>query len=104
MPYSETVWRAFEIASIAYGRADFGIADGRVQIYEINTNPSVKPGENHPSPVRTANLSFAWNAHVDALRALDSKHAGGDFVELDDERLAPHQRRRLIPDRTRRAP
>ncbi len=30
--------RAFDLANIEYGRADYGMVDGAVQIYEINTN------------------------------------------------------------------
>ncbi len=37
--YAETMRDAFDIARIDYGRADFSLMDGRVQVYEINTNP-----------------------------------------------------------------
>ncbi len=39
-PHREQLKRAFEIARIDYGRADYGIVNGKVQIYEINTNPN----------------------------------------------------------------
>ena len=103
MPYAEAMWRAFEIASISYGRADFGLVDGRVQVYEINTNPTVNPGEQHSSATRMASLDFAWSAHLDAIRALDAKYLDRDFVDLVDERLAKHQRRRIPPIRTRKS-
>ena len=41
-PYAEVLRDAFEIAQVNYGRADFGIVDGRIQIFEINTNPDVR--------------------------------------------------------------
>jgi hypothetical protein len=31
--------RAFELAGVDYGRIDYGLLDGRVQVWEINTNP-----------------------------------------------------------------
>lgn len=38
-PHEEVLRHAFEIAGIEYGRADYGRVDGRVEIWEINTNP-----------------------------------------------------------------
>lgn len=37
--YEDVLRRVFEIARIDFGRADFGVVNGRVEIYEINTNP-----------------------------------------------------------------
>lgn len=38
-PHQELLKRAFELAQIDYGRADYGVVNGRVQVFEINTNP-----------------------------------------------------------------
>ena len=38
-PHRETLARAFGMAGIDFGRADYGVVNDRVQIYEINTNP-----------------------------------------------------------------
>lgn len=38
-PHQEVLRRAFAIAGIDFGRADYGVMNNRVQIYEINTNP-----------------------------------------------------------------
>lgn len=43
-PHGELMERAFEIAGIEFGRIDFGYADGRPQIWEINTNPMYLTG------------------------------------------------------------
>lgn len=40
-PHAELLRPAFEEAGIDYGRADFGFRDGRLAVYEINTNPSI---------------------------------------------------------------
>jgi hypothetical protein len=90
-PFAETLQRAFEIAGIEYGRADFGLVGGRVQIYEINTNPTLKPGKPHPDPQRMENLRFAWQQHLDALRALDPGPLPGAPIELDSPHLRQHQ-------------
>ena len=90
-PYATDCERAFEIAGIEYGRADFGIVGGRVQIYEINTNPTLKPGTDHPDPQRRANLAAAWEQHLAALRELDPGPLSGPPVPLQDPRLRRHQ-------------
>ncbi|OOZ43340.1 hypothetical protein BOW37_11450 [Solemya velum gill symbiont] len=37
--YDEILREVFSIARIDYGRADFSIYDGQIQVFEINTNP-----------------------------------------------------------------
>lgn len=43
-PHQEVLRRAFALAGIGFGRADYGVVNGRVQIYEINTNPFLPHG------------------------------------------------------------
>jgi hypothetical protein len=90
-PYAEPVQRAFEIAGIGYGRADFGLVGGRVQIYEINTNPTLKPGIIHPVPRRVESLKLVWRTHMAAFRELDPGPLPGGPVPLRDPRLLRHQ-------------
>lgn len=80
-PYAERLRPAFEAAGIDYGRADFGFCDGRLAVYEINTNPSIglKGGSRHEG----------FNAAVDrSLRALIETlgEIGGEPVSA---RVAP---------------
>ena len=80
-PYAERLRPAFEAAGIDYGRADFGFRDGRLAVYEINTNPSIglKGGSRHEG----------FNAAVDrGLRALIETlgEIGGEPVSA---RVAP---------------
>jgi hypothetical protein len=97
-PFAESVGEAFRIAGIEYGRADFGVVQGRVQVYEINTNPMLRPGGSHPSEQRMANQRSAWSQLLDALRDLDPGSLSGRPVRLRDERLRPYQswRARLL--------
>jgi len=41
MPHAADIRQRFEIAAIDYGRIDYGFHGGRMQTYEINTNPLV---------------------------------------------------------------
>lgn len=39
-PHTEALMRVFELGGTEYGRVDYGFVDDRLQVYEINTNPS----------------------------------------------------------------
>lgn len=91
--FEQPLRRAFELAGIDYGRADFGLVGGdRPQVYEINTNPfllwSRKP---HPSRVRQATLEFARDLFRKHFSALDTPETGppipirGDFLDANRE-------------------
>ncbi len=56
--------RVFEIANIQYGRADYGFENGRLAVYEINTNPTI------PTHPKSRHAGFA-RAHRQVLDKLD---------------------------------
>lgn len=70
--YSGHLSRVFDLARVEYGRADYGIVDGRVQVYEINTNPFVSLPKDHPNPIRTENQKMCWEKYVESLVKLDT--------------------------------
>lgn len=70
--YADQIARAFEVAETEYGRADFGIVKGRPQIYEINTNPEIKFGSNHPFPQRVESGRLSRANYFAALKAIDT--------------------------------
>jgi len=43
-PHAEEIDRVFALAGIDYGRVDYGLRDSRIQVWEINTNPTFGPG------------------------------------------------------------
>ena len=71
-PHAPAVAAAFEAAGIDYGRADFGMVDGKVQIYEINTNPNIALRDDHPSEVRQQSYRAFEENYFGALRANDT--------------------------------
>jgi hypothetical protein len=71
-PYGVAVAQAFETADIEYGRVDFGIVNGKLEIYEINTNPHIKLTVEHPSPTRIESCRVFGRNFLAALRAVDS--------------------------------
>lgn len=84
--FADAMEKAFDVAGIDYGRADFGLVDGRPQIYEINTNPSMSLPPKHPSKVRSATLQFARERFAELLWRIDGA-ATGPRIVLDAPRL-----------------
>ncbi len=71
-PHGAQLTRAFDIAGIDYGRVDFGLVQGKVQIYEINTNPEMGFAMEHPSPIRQETLRIFARNYLGALAAIDT--------------------------------
>jgi hypothetical protein len=81
-PHAATLRRAFEIARIDYGRADYGVVDGRAEVYEINTNPMIHPPKGHAFADRAEALRLTHEGYRTALAALDAPGKGWDMVRL----------------------
>jgi len=71
-PYGPAVAAAFDVAGIEYGRADFGLVNGKVQLYEINSNPEMGFGDDHPSAVRQESYRQFTQNYFDALCTIDT--------------------------------
>jgi hypothetical protein len=67
---------AFEIGGIEFGRADYGVVDGRPVIYEINTNPRIGYFVTSEIPWRTETRTLARQRLAEALYAIDCKESG----------------------------
>jgi hypothetical protein len=65
-PHRDQLARVFEVAQIEYGRVDYCVVDGRVQIFEINTNPTVIQGAAGGETDMSPYIRF----HNDALERL----------------------------------
>ncbi len=54
-PHADVLLDIFETAKIDYGRVDYGVTrDGRIQVWEINTNPMILIGADRTDPLRGA--------------------------------------------------
>jgi hypothetical protein len=40
-PHAKEMRDIFRLARLDYGRIDYGMVDGRIQVYEINSNPTI---------------------------------------------------------------
>jgi len=80
-PHRDLLMRVFRAAKIEYGRIDYAVVDGKVQVFEINTNPSVigpRSSEqvNDPNSLRGAALRPVMKRYMEALAALDTVAPG----------------------------
>jgi hypothetical protein len=79
-PYGPDVAPAFDLAAADYGRVDFGLVGGTVQIYEVNTNPHMQFGDDHPVALRHESYRTFRDNYLGALRAIDSPDDAGSVV------------------------
>jgi hypothetical protein len=87
-PHLEQLRRIFEIAKINFGRIDYGCVNGKVQVWEINTNPNLLwPMQNEPAhAARFANHTQFAEQMVDALLQFN---AVSQDVKLSTIRISP---------------
>jgi len=74
---ADVLRHVFDIAGIEYGRADWGIVAGKIQIYEINTNPYVSGDPGTLNPTRRATLAMSTKKLCDSLAALQNGTSDG---------------------------
>ena len=91
-PHAAQLREIFALSGIDYGRIDYGLVNGRLQVYEINTAPTLlNPG---PSGIaaRTANKALFNQSFITALTALDNPMRGWIEVPCDHPPLWKRRR------------
>jgi hypothetical protein len=69
-PHAEDLLKVFESAQIDFGRADYAVVNGRIEIFEINTNPSF-PRMRLDRPARAKRRHHSVEGVVAGFRSLD---------------------------------
>lgn len=88
-PHGPAMHAVFEAAGVSYGRVDFGLVDGRPQVYEINTNPHIAFPTEHPSPFRLQTYAVTKASYLAALAEIDTVASGE--IAIESPVLAPYQ-------------
>jgi hypothetical protein len=91
-PHAHILMDIFEIAGIDYGRVDYGFFNGHIQVYEINTNPSLPRGF-HPL-LRESGLLFQ-DRFIQALKSIEVNIAGEYGVSHRHRSLIAKARRQI---------
>lgn len=73
--------RIFDVACIEFGRADHALSEGRVAVYEINTNPFIGHYVPDRKPLRFRTQSLARRRLAEALESIDCKDGGSVVVK-----------------------
>lgn len=71
-PFEGAMRPVFELAAIEYGRSDFGLVGGKVQTYEINTNPHIEFPTDHPFEDRVESYRIFQRNFNEALAKIDT--------------------------------
>ena len=69
-PHAEELREIFALARIDYGRIDYSVVDGKIQVWEINTNPMILIPRDRDDPLRFAAHDAFGQAFNRALEAL----------------------------------
>ena len=69
-PHRQQIRQAFAAAYIDYGRIDYGVVDGRLRVFEINTNPAIGGAGRRRGPHGRPRSDVAVTQLVEAFKAL----------------------------------
>lgn len=70
-PHAEELMALFSLANIDYGRIDYSLREGRIQVFEINTNPIIMHRGEGSNPQRKKKRQITAAAIEQALLSLD---------------------------------
>ena len=80
-PHAEQLLQVFEKARMQYGRIDYTLTDGKLTVFEINSNPTVL--SDPPTPFATYDPQPFADLHANALLALPKATAPDSLPEID---------------------
>lgn len=87
LPHQDLLRRVFELSGVTYGRIDYGFHRGRLQVWEINTNPVVVHRRSRINPKRRPSQSTSAAAVTAALESLAAgapRNPGAHALGLTD--------------------
>lgn len=73
-PHGEQILNVFRLAKLNYGRIDYGAREGRIQVWEINSNPVIVPPREEVNPLRMAAQAESARRIAEAIIELSSRH------------------------------
>lgn len=88
-PHADQLREIFRLARVGWGRIDYGVVDGRVQTWEINTNPMLL--ETPPTYAKErlpAQIQFARSVNAALLKLDDAEPGPPVGLDLDPELAA----------------
>jgi hypothetical protein len=86
-PHEAQLRRVYELANVDYGRIDYSMLDGQIQVWEINTNPNITSA---PMKIAPARLPTQWEfikQLKDSFDAIDRPESGDPVRLIVDSTL-----------------
>ena len=102
--FGEQLAPYFHAANIEFGRVDFALVQGRIEVYEINTNPHVSLITDHPNPMRNKADALYHERLANALQQIDAPKNNQDKIALNSDVFVEQRRRDRLVLRERWAP
>jgi hypothetical protein len=93
-PHEEALQEIFAAARIDYGRIDYSVVDGRIQVFEINTNPLSLDRSDTAFAIRMPAHDHFARDFIAALKEADSMAARRPRIPVDQRRM---RRNRMRP-------
>lgn len=81
-PHHDEINEVFAMSGLDYGRIDYGVVDGRIQVWEINTNPLVSNRHHLIEPERAESQELSGRAVLAQLRRLAERAPSGPAMRL----------------------
>lgn len=75
-PQRDHLAACFDATGIEFGRIDFGFANGKPEVWEINTNPSLQLTTEHQNADRVETMKIVQASIADALQAIATRPEG----------------------------
>jgi hypothetical protein len=72
-PHEKELRKIFQLANIDYGRVDYGLCNGRIQVFEINTNPAILMPGKPKHLAHRQRKRYVANQLIAAFRLLDAR-------------------------------
>jgi hypothetical protein len=101
-PHAAPALEIFRLAGVDYGRMDYGVRNGRIQVWEINTNPTVVPNREKIHPLRFATQSESARQIAAALQTFSASHDGDPAFPFRPAKLLPAKILQLVSRRSHR--
>lgn len=98
-PHREHMARVFALAGIDFGRADYTVVNGRIEVYEINTNPNLPRLADRPGAESKAERREFFRTWMNqAFAALDTPVQPGPRVPFSLPQPQFHRMRTWTPE------
>ena len=88
-PHMKQVLEIFQLAGVDYGRIDYGVRHGRLQVWEINTNPTVVPIQKKIHPLRMAGQAESAHRISTILQTLSASRDSRPAYPFRSVKLLP---------------